>query len=108
MVSVSRPLGPGKLTDRVPEDQAMPLTVSTLPSAQSVFGRGRMLRELSPPPRIDSDRKVDLPEIQAPYRVSFSDQARAAEAIPVRDPRQSGDIEINARALKAYRDVARL
>ena len=86
----------------------MPLTVSTLPSTMAAPVRSRMLRELSQPPRIDADRKVDLPEIQAPYRVSFSDQARAAESIPVRDLQEASDDEATARALKAYRDMASL
>lgn len=86
----------------------MPLTVSTLSSTMAAPVRGRVLRELSQPPRIDADRKVDLPEIQAPYRVSFSDQARAAESMPVRDLKEASDDEATARALQAYRDMASL
>lgn len=86
----------------------MPFTLSALPPAQLLPVRGRVLRELSPPPRIDSDQRVDLPEIQAPYRVSFSDEARAAAAMTVRDPQQSSEVEAGARVLKLYREVARL
>ena len=86
----------------------MPLTVSTLSSALAVPVRGRILRELSSPPLIDVDRKVDLPEIQTPYRVSFSDQARATESMPVRDLEEASDDEATAHALKAYRDMASL
>lgn len=86
----------------------MPLTIAAASSTHTLPVRGRVLREVFPPPQIDSERRVDLPEIQAPYRVSFSEQAKAAAAMTVNDSRQSSSSETTARALKLYREVDEL
>ena len=48
--------------------------------------RGFLVRGLTNPPTpLDEVGRVDMPEIEASYRVSFSDEAQAAQAMGLKD-----------------------
>lgn len=70
---------------------------------------GAFLREIAPRvDRIPADDRVDLPEIQESFRVSFSEEARAQASTnpPDRQPnRPEGLIQTG---VEAYRRVAAL
>ena len=53
------------------------------------------------------DERIDLPEIQESFRVSFSDEARAASITGARNETQAGN-SVADRRLDAYRAIAAL
>ena len=74
---------------------------------------GSLLRELSTrQDRVPTDQRVDLPEIQESFRVSFSDEARAnASSGPGNEPYRPPVVGANpetARKLRAYELIAGL
>ncbi|WP_434515676.1 hypothetical protein AB6Q56_02820 [Dechloromonas sp. ARDL1] len=59
----------------------IPLTYPTNLLSAYALRPGNLLREVAPrQDRVPQDQRVDLPEIQESFRVSFSDEARAYEA----------------------------
>ena len=85
-----------------------------VPSNRDTPRPGLIGRDLLPrPDRPPADARVDLPEIQESTRVSFSDGARAQAAgglhsAPDAPPQPAAGPESSARALAAYRAIARL
>lgn len=81
---------------------------------QAAAARGPLLREFAPrADRVPADERVDAPEIQESYRVSFSSAVRAEAAAPVRDAAQRPTFTETQGAgadprLALYRAVARL
>lgn len=76
--------------------------------------RSAVLREFSPrTDRVPRDARIDAPEIEESFRVSFSDAALAAAAGRVRDAaqrptvRDEGELGADPRLL-AYRRIAAL
>lgn len=75
--------------------------------------RAAALRDLfARPDRLPPEQRVDLPEIQESFRVSFSDAALAAAYEETRDTTQktrpTDEPEATAFRLRAYQDVAAL
>lgn len=75
--------------------------------------RAAGLREFfTRPDRLPQDQRVDLPEIQESFRVSFSEEALAAAYEETRDTTQktrpSDEPEANEFRMRAYRDMAAL
>ncbi|MCK6406110.1 MAG: hypothetical protein L6Q60_08855 [Rhodocyclaceae bacterium] len=84
------------------------------PPTQLSPARGVVLREFAPrTDRVPRDLRVDTPEIQESFRVSFSDAALAAASGSVRDAAQrptvtdEGELGADPRLL-AYRRIAAL
>jgi len=88
------------------------------PTALAATTRGVFMRELvSRADRVPRDERVDLPEIQESFRVSFSNDALAAAAGRSRDAAQrptftdargaADDPRVDPR-LRAYRSIAAL
>jgi hypothetical protein len=66
------------------------------------------LRELAPrQDRLPVDERIDLPEIQESFRVSFSDEARAASMGGVGNEVPAGN-SVSDKRLDAYRAIAGL
>ena len=86
------------------------IPLHTLPGLQAIppSRPGALLRELTPrQDRLPVDERVDLPEIQESFRVSFSDEARAASITGARNETQAGN-SVADRRLDAYRAIAAL
>ena len=86
------------------------IPLPTLPGLQAIppSRPGALLRELAPrQDRLPVDERVDLPEIQESFRVSFSDEARAASITGARNETQAGN-SVADRRLDAYRAIAAL
>jgi len=67
-----------------------------------------LLRELAVrQDRLPQDERIDLPEIQESFRVSFSDEARAAGISGAGNETQAGN-SVADRRLDAYRAIAAL
>ena len=82
---------------------------STAYPAAATLLRGRVQRELvAQPDRLPSDQRVDLPEIQESYRVSFSDAVRAEFPGQMRDLSPGGIPGPSDSRLKLYQDIAAL
>jgi len=90
------------------------LPVDRLPSnAAATPLRGGVLREfVMRQDRLSRDQRVDLPEIQESFRVSFSDAALAASAENVRTvlqkARPTDELGATGRQLQAYLAIAAL
>ncbi|WP_295006723.1 hypothetical protein [uncultured Dechloromonas sp.] len=74
---------------------------------------GSLLREVAArQDRVPQDQRVDLPEIQESFRVSFSDEARAYESSGLGNEQYrqapAGTPPENARKLRAYDTIAGL
>lgn len=71
--------------------------------------RGFLVRGLTNPPTpLDEVGRVDMPEIEASYRVSFSDEAQAAQTMGLKDSVQSASadpLQQNSM-LRLYQQVA--
>ena len=71
--------------------------------------RGFLVRGLTNPPTpLDEIGRVDMPEIEASYRVSFSDEAQAAQTMGLKDSVQSAPadpLQQNSM-LRLYQQVA--
>ena len=81
---------------------------ATVPAA-ATLRRGRVQQELvAQPDRLPPDRRVDLPEIQEAYRVSFSDALRAEFPGQMRNFSPSGMTGSVDNRLKLYREIAAL
>ena len=86
------------------------IPLPTLPGLQAIppSRPGALLRELAPrQDRLPVDERVDLPEIQESFRVSFSDEARAAGMSGAGNERPAGN-SVSDRRLDAYRAIAGL
>ena len=86
------------------------IPLPTLPGLQAIppSRPGALLCELAPrQDRLPVDERVDLPEIQESFRVSFSDEARAASITGARNETQAGN-SVADRRLDAYRAIAAL
>ncbi|MBK7461867.1 MAG: hypothetical protein IPJ50_03355 [Betaproteobacteria bacterium] len=73
--------------------------------------RGFLVRGLTNPPTpLDEVGRVDMPEIEASYRVSFSDEAQAAQAMGLKDSVQSAPADLLQQnsMLRLYQQVAGL
>ncbi|MFA7292330.1 MAG: hypothetical protein WC023_08780 [Rhodocyclaceae bacterium] len=82
--------------------------LATAPAA-ATLQRGRVQRELvAQPDRMPLDRRVDLPEIQESYRVSFSDAVRAEFPGQMRDLSPDRTPAPLDSRLKIYQDTAAL
>ncbi|MBK9782815.1 MAG: hypothetical protein IPP59_00530 [Betaproteobacteria bacterium] len=59
---------------------------------------------------LDEVGRVDMPEIEASYRVSFSDEAQAAQAMGLKDSVQSAPADLLQQnsMLRLYQQVAGL
>ncbi len=92
----------------------MPVSPILAPPASRIPPRlGAVGRELAPrTDRLALDARVDLPEIQESWRVSFSDGARVGPAVADREAGQAPAGERQARAvavaLASYRQIAEL
>ena len=81
-----------------------PAALQTIPAPRP----GALLRELAVrQDRLPQDERIDLPEIQESFRVSFSDEARAAGMGSVGNERPAGN-SVSDRRLDAYRAIAGL
>lgn len=81
-----------------------PAALQTIPAPRP----GALLRELAVrQDRLPQDERIDLPEIQESFRVSFSDEARAASITGARNETQAGNSVVDRR-LDAYRAIAAL
>lgn len=81
-----------------------PAALQTIPAPRP----GTLLRELAVrQDRLPQDERIDLPEIQESFRVSFSDEARAASITGARNETQAGN-SVADRRLDAYRAIAAL
>jgi hypothetical protein len=89
----------------------MPFLTFPLASAPSAatLQRGRVQRELvAQPDRLPLERRVDIPEIQESYRVSFSDAARAEQPGQMRNFSPGGTPGSLDSRLRLYRETGAL
>ena len=83
-------------------------------AATTSIGRSGVLREFVPrTDRVPQDQRIDIPEVQESYRVSFSNAALAAASGRVRDTTQQPTFTEERGAnpdprLLAYRSMAAL
>ncbi len=77
--------------------------------AAATLQRGRVQRELvEQPDRLPLDRRVDIPEIQESYRVSFSDAVRAELPGQMRSFSPGGAPGPQDSRLRLYRETGAL
>jgi hypothetical protein len=89
----------------------MPFLTFPLASAPSAatLQRGRVQRELvAQPDRLPLERRVDIPEIQESYRVSFSDAARAEQPGQMHNFSSGGTPDPLDSRLRLYRETGAL
>lgn len=91
----------------------IPLTYPSNLLSAYALRPGNLLREVAArQDRIPQDQRVDLPEIQESFRVSFSDEARAYESSGLGNEQYrqapAGTTPENAQKLRAYDRVAAL
>ena len=81
-----------------------PAALQTIPAPRP----GALLRELAVrQDRLPQDERIDLPEIQESFRVSISDEARAAGMGGVGNEAPAGN-SISDRRLEVYQAIAGL
>lgn len=84
------------------------LPLATAPAA-ATLQRGRVQRELvAQPDRLPLERRVDIPEIQESYRVSFSDAVRVELPGQMRSFSPGGASDPLDSRLRLYRETAAL
>lgn len=82
--------------------------LASAPAAATLL-RGRVQRELvAQPDRLPLERRVDIPEIQESYRVSFSDAVRAELPGQMRSFSPGGTPGALDSRLRLYRETGAL
>lgn len=85
------------------------LPIPIAPPLQGSQRIGGILREIAPrQDRIPVDERVDLPEIQESFRVSFSEETRVSGSPPESPQAPGQQTGWQAAAIDAYRQIARL